>query len=163
RDARPRCPAAGDDEAARRRELVPAEVAAVAAATRARARAAAGDSRPGGRVARTSIAPRPRARPGRIPSRDTELPMTTLTHRRTPPRALALAGAVPRAPAPSPLGPSRGPPAGAPLVTGLRPPALIAAGVALSPRLRPGARATLALFFGALALIMGTAEAGYYT
>jgi len=53
--------------------------------------------------------------------------------------------------------------AGDHLVSGFVPLALIAVAVALYPRIRAGARATLAVFFGVLALSMGTAEAGYYT
>ena len=49
------------------------------------------------------------------------------------------------------------------LAGGLVPLVLIAAAALAYPRVRAGVRGTLALFFGLLALIMGVAEAGYYT
>jgi uncharacterized protein len=59
--------------------------------------------------------------------------------------------------------PQPGTSAGDHLAGGLVPLALIALAVAFYPRVRAGARGTLAVAFGLLALIMGTAEAGYYT
>ena len=59
--------------------------------------------------------------------------------------------------------PQPGTSAGDHLAGGLVPLALIALAAVLYPRVRAGARGTLAVVFGLLALIMGTAEAGYYT
>ncbi|HVR14506.1 MAG TPA: CocE/NonD family hydrolase [Gaiellaceae bacterium] len=59
--------------------------------------------------------------------------------------------------------PQPGTSAGDHLAGGLVPLALIALAAVLYPRVRAGARGTLAILLGLLALIMGTAEAGYYT
>src|SRR6185436_13013294 len=59
--------------------------------------------------------------------------------------------------------PQPGTSAGDHLAGGLVPLALIALAAAFYPRVRAGARATLSILFGLLALIIGTAEAGYYT
>jgi len=61
------------------------------------------------------------------------------------------------------LQPQPGTSAGDHLAGGLVPLALIGVAAAAYPRVRAGARGTLALLFGLLALIMGVAEAGYYT
>jgi hypothetical protein len=49
------------------------------------------------------------------------------------------------------------------LVSGLVPLGLLAAGAAAYPRVRPGARAVLAVLVGLLGLLVGLVEAGYYT
>jgi len=89
--------------------------------------------------------------------------MTTLTHRSTLLAGLGIGVLALHVIDDSFLQPQPGTSAGDHLAGGLMPLALIAAAVVLYPRIRAGARATLALFFGVLALIMGTAEAGYYT
>jgi fermentation-respiration switch protein FrsA (DUF1100 family) len=61
------------------------------------------------------------------------------------------------------LQPQPGTSAGDHLTGGLLPIALLTVGAVLYPRLRAGARATLALAFGFLGLVFGIAEAGYYT
>jgi hypothetical protein len=49
------------------------------------------------------------------------------------------------------------------LVSGLLPLGLLAAGAAAYPRVRPGARAVLAILTGLFGLLVGLVEAGYYT
>ena len=49
------------------------------------------------------------------------------------------------------------------LVSGLLPLGLLAAGAAAYPRVRPGARAVLAILTGLMGLLVGFVEAGYYT
>jgi uncharacterized protein len=61
------------------------------------------------------------------------------------------------------LQPQPGTSAGDHLAGGLVPLALIGLAAVAYPRVRAGVRAMLALVFGLLALVMGTAEAGYYT
>ncbi len=60
------------------------------------------------------------------------------------------------------LQPEPGTSAGNHLVSGLAPLALIAAAAVAYPRLRAGARATLALTLGLLMVVAGAGEAGYY-
>ncbi|MFL6005828.1 MAG: alpha/beta hydrolase [Gaiellaceae bacterium] len=89
--------------------------------------------------------------------------MTTLTHRHTLLAGLGIGVLALHVLDDSFLQPQPGTSAGDHLAGGLVPLGLIALAVALYPRLRPGARGALAVVFGLLALIMGTAEAGYYT
>jgi len=89
--------------------------------------------------------------------------MTTLTRRQTVIAGLGIGVLALHVLDDSFLQPQPGTSAGDHLAGGLVPLALIAAAVAAYPRVRAGARGALAVLFGLLALIMGTAEAGYYT
>jgi uncharacterized protein len=89
--------------------------------------------------------------------------MTTLTHRNTLLAGLGIGVLALHVLDDSFLQPQPGTSAGDHLAGGLVPLALIAVAAVFYPRVRAGVRGTLALLFGMLALIMGTAEAGYYT
>ena len=89
--------------------------------------------------------------------------MTTLTRQHTVIAGLGIGVLALHVLDDSFLQPQPGTSAGDHLAGGLVPLALIALAAAAYPRVRAGARGTLALVFGLLALIMGTAEAGYYT
>jgi|tagenome__1003787_1003787.scaffolds.fasta_scaffold20712929_2 uncharacterized protein len=89
--------------------------------------------------------------------------MTTLTHRNTLLAGLGIGVLALHVIDDSFLQPQPGTSAGDHLAGGLVPLALIATAAVLYPRVREGARGTLALLIGLLALIMGVAEAGYYT
>jgi uncharacterized protein len=89
--------------------------------------------------------------------------MTSLTHRDTVIAGLGIGVLALHVIDDSFLQPQPGTSAGDHLAGGLVPLGLIAVAAVAYPSLRAGARATLAVLFGVLALIIGTAEAGYYT
>jgi hypothetical protein len=89
--------------------------------------------------------------------------MTTLTRKHTVIAGLGIGVLALHVLDDSFLQPQPGTSAGDHLAGGLVPLGLIALAVFAYPRVRDGARGTLAVVFGLLALIMGTAEAGYYT
>src|SRR5262245_13515124 len=89
--------------------------------------------------------------------------MTTLTHRNTALAGLGIGVLALHVIDDSFLQPQPGTSAGDHRAGALVPLGLIAVAAVAYLKVRAGARATLALLFGVLALIMGTAEAGYYT
>jgi dienelactone hydrolase len=89
--------------------------------------------------------------------------MTTFTHRDTALAGLGIGVLALHVIDDSFLQPQPGTSAGDHLAGGLVPLGLIAVAAVAHPRARAGARGTLALLFGVLALIMGSTEAGYYT
>ena len=89
--------------------------------------------------------------------------MTTLTQRTTVIAGLGIGVLALHVADDSFLQPQPGTSATDHLAGGLVPLVLIAGAAFAYPRVRAGIRGVLALFFGLLALIMGVAEAGYYT